>query len=69
MIRLPWSRRHPSDEEAARRGRILEARIRHAEDAALDAIAKMQRANARQQWLIKENHLGPKMARAVRESR
>jgi hypothetical protein len=69
VIRLPWSRRHPSDEEAARRGRILEARIRHAEDAALVAISEAQRAKARQQRLIRQNHLAPRIAAALRESR
>lgn len=67
-MRWPWKRR-PDDHEAAQRGRVLEVRVRAAQDEAVAAIADAERAKRRAQRLIRENHLAPRIAAALREHR
>lgn len=65
---LPWLRRHPDPEQAARSKRkATEARA--LEVRAHAAIARAELVQRRRAAVIKENHLGPKLAAALREHR
>jgi hypothetical protein len=67
-MRWPWKRR-PDDHEAAQRGREIEVKIRAAQDEAVAAIAHAERSKARAESIIRENHLAPRIAAALREHR
>ena len=67
-MRWPWTRR-PDDRAAAQRGRELEVKVLAAQDEATEAIARAQRSKARAARLIRENHLGPRIAAALKEHR
>jgi len=67
-MRWPW-KRHPDDHAAAQRGRELEAKTRAAEREAQEAIERAQKARARANHHIRENHLGPTFDLALREPR
>lgn len=65
---LPWVRRHPDPQEAQdakRRVAVADA----LEERANAAVTRAEFVQRRRAAVIKENHLGPKLAAALREHR
>ena len=68
-MRWPWSRRRPADTEAIARGRDLDARIDLDEARSHWVIAHAELSKRRAEAAIRENHLAPAIAAALRSRR